>query len=75
MAHCVRMQTTILKIAGLGATSATAHIEKALEAVPGVASVRVESGEGKALVEHDGADEKKLLTALRAVGYDQVQRA
>lgn len=65
------METTTVDIEGLGATSATAHIEKALEAVPRVASVRMDTGGGKALIEHDGADKQALLRALRSVGYDQ----
>lgn len=67
------METTTLEIEGLGATSATAHIEKALEAVPHVSSVRVDTGNGKAWVEHDGADRSELLRALRSVGYDQAR--
>ena len=69
------MATTILQITGLGTTAATSHIEKALEAVPRVAAVRMQSDEGRAVVEHDGADPQQLLAALRSVGYDEVQVA
>ncbi len=67
------MASITLQISGLGTTAATAHIEKALESVPRVRSVRVQSGEGYAVVEHDGASPEKLVNALRSVGYDQVK--
>ena len=69
------MATTTLQIDGLGATAATAHIEKALESVPKVSSVKVESGQGRVHIDHEGADEAKLMAALQALGYDQVKRA
>ncbi len=62
------MQTTI-KIAKLADATDTAHIEKALEAVPGVQSVRVEAAENRAIVEHEGADEAQLTSAIKQTGY------
>jgi copper chaperone CopZ len=60
---------TRLKIAKLTAATDTAHIEKALEAVPKVNSVRVEPSENQAIVDHDGADERQLTTAVKQLGY------
>jgi copper chaperone CopZ len=67
------MQTTTLEIDQLGEFAATSHIEKALESVSHVASVHVE--EGRATVQHDGADQQELLEALRVLGYDRAQIA
>ena len=69
------MPTTTLRIEGLGATAATGHIEKALEAVPSVDAVELDSASGTAIVEHHGADHQLLLQALRSVGYDQASVA
>lgn len=66
------MQTTI-ELEQLGEFAATSHIEKALEAVPRVESVTIE--EGKARVDHHGADLGELLDALRVLGYDRAQIA
>ena len=60
---------TRLKIAKLTDATDAAHIEKALEAVPHVSSVRVEPDENQALVEHDGADKSELTTAVKQLGY------
>jgi copper chaperone CopZ len=66
------MPITTIRIEGLGATAATAHLEKALEAVAKVDSVRMDTAAGAAHVEHHGADEEELMRALHAQGYDQV---
>ncbi len=60
---------TRLKIAKLADGTDTAHIEKALEAVPRVSSVRVQPNENQAIVEHEGADENQLTTAMKQLGY------
>jgi copper chaperone CopZ len=60
---------TRLKIAKLTDASDTAHIEKALEAVPRVTSVRVQPSENQAIVEHDGADERELTASVKQLGY------
>ena len=60
---------TRLKIAKLTDATDTAHIEKALEAVPKVNSVRVEPDENQAIVDHDGADERELTLAVKQLGY------
>lgn len=60
---------TRLKIAKLADATDTAHIEKALEAVPRVNSVRVEPSENQAIVDHEGADGDQLTTAIKQLGY------
>ena len=60
---------TRLKIAKLADATDAAHIEKALEAVPRVNSVRVEPDDHQAVVEHDGADETELTAAVKQLGY------
>jgi copper chaperone CopZ len=67
------MATMTLKVEGLGATAATAHLEKAVEAVAKVDSVRMDTASGRVLVEHHGADQTELVNALKAVGYDEVR--
>jgi copper chaperone CopZ len=51
-----------------GATD-VAHLEKALESVPHVKAVEIDSAAKRALVEHDGATEEELKTAVEALGY------
>ena len=63
------VMNTRLKIAKLAAATDTAHIEKALEAVPRVNSVRVQPDENQAIVDHDGADERELTSAIKQLGY------
>ena len=60
---------TRLRIAKFTDATDAAHIEKALEAVPGVNSVKVEPAENQAIVEHDGADERELTSAVKQLGY------
>ena len=64
------MQTTQLKVTGMMCEACVGHVKKALEAVPGVQSVAVELAAGGASVRHDGADEQKLLQAVREEGYE-----
>jgi hypothetical protein len=66
------MQTTI-ELEQLGEFAATSHIERVLESVPQVDAVTIE--DGKAHVEHRGADLEELLEALRVLGYDRAQIA
>lgn len=66
------MKTT-LKVEGLNATAENAHLEKAIEAIPGVESVEMDSGHKTILVEHQNVPEKELLTALQAAGYGEAQ--
>ena len=60
-------QITNLRIDGMTCANCAVHVEKALEAVPGVTSVAVKLGEG-ARVEHDGSDEISLKRAVAAAG-------
>ncbi len=52
------------------ATADTAHIEKSLEAVAGVAAVEVHGAD--VLVEHEGASEAELMKALGNLGFSDV---
>jgi copper chaperone CopZ len=63
------MNTVHLKIAKLTDATDSAHIEKALEAVSGVKSVRLDIAEHEAVVEHEGADAQELTAAVKQLGY------
>lgn len=63
------MSTTRLKIAKLAGTNDAVHIEKALEAVPNVTSVKIDQESNEALVEHEGADQDELTQAIKQQGY------
>lgn len=60
-------QTTKLKITGMSNLNTVTHVQKALEAVPGVTDASVTQDEG-ATVEHDGADPQQLLRAVESLG-------
>jgi len=64
------MQTTQLKITGMSCQSCVAHTKKALESVEGVRSVAVNLEPGGAVVEHEGAETGKLLSAVAEEGYE-----
>ena len=57
------MDTTRIKIAKLSAATDTAHLEKALEAVPLVESAEIDPGAHEAIVRHDGADPAQVRDA------------
>lgn len=61
------MKTTKIKISGMRCANCATHVEKALEATPGVKNVNVTLDEG-ATVEHEGASNEQLLRAFRAAG-------
>lgn len=63
------MSTLHLKIAKLTAATDAEHIEKALESVSGVHSVTLNPAANEAIVEHDGADQDALTTAVKQQGY------
>lgn len=46
------------------------HLEKSVESVPHVQSVRVDVGESAVIVEHDGANPDEVLRALRQEGFE-----
>lgn len=66
------MKTTQIKIAKLSDATDAAHVEKALEAVPRVQSVRLDPAEHAAIIEHDDADPKELTEAVKRLGYPAV---
>lgn len=59
---------TRLTLPGLREVLDVAHIEKSLEAVPGVQRVTLDREKETAEVEHEGADLEALKAAARAVG-------
>jgi copper chaperone CopZ len=60
---------TVVEITELNDPSEEAHLEKSLEAVPGVQAVRIDSQKRQAVVEHEGADPRQLIAAVRTLGY------
>lgn len=65
----VAMTMTRVVIKGLESATDTGHLEKALEAVPHVASVEIDPSTRFAMVEHDGARPELLVAAVHALGY------
>ena len=63
------MTTTHLKIAKLDDATDAEHLEKALEAVPRVQSVRIDPDAHEAVVDHEDADPEELTTAIKRLGY------
>jgi copper chaperone CopZ len=68
------MQTTHLRIQGMTCINCATHVQKALEAIPGVRDVRVSLDEG-ATVEHEGAPEDAMVRAVGAAGGYQAEVA
>ncbi|HEX8833702.1 MAG TPA: cation transporter [Abditibacteriaceae bacterium] len=62
--------TTNLKIDGMTCGMCVSHVTKALEAVHGVESVRVDLESGSAVVEHSGTDAAQLVEAVVEDGYE-----
>jgi copper chaperone CopZ len=62
---------TILKVTGMKCSGCSANVERALKAVTGVSSVKIELKSGQAWVEHDPAkaNEKDLANAIKKAGY------
>jgi copper chaperone CopZ len=56
-----------LRIDGMTCLNCVTHVQKALEAVPGVTDVAVTQDEG-ATIRHNGAETKQLIAAVRAAG-------
>ncbi|WP_051960692.1 heavy metal translocating P-type ATPase [Devosia riboflavina] len=75
--YAVRSETTELLIEGMTCASCLSRVEKALTAVPGVASASVNLATEKAVVIHpaDTVTRSQLEEAVRARGYDVVQQA
>ncbi len=55
-------------ITGKGCEGCAAKVRKALEAVPGVKSVKVELAAKRAVVEAEGVADQVLLDAVNAIG-------
>lgn len=66
------METTRFKVPKLTVAD-VAHVEKAVEAVPQVASVAVNATDNEVIVEHDGADTDALKIAIQKIGYVAVE--
>ena len=45
------------------------HLEKSIESVPHVQSVRVDAGAATVVIEHDGADVDEIRATLREEGF------
>ncbi len=63
------MQAIHIDIEGLNDVTDAGHIEKALEAVPGVKFVEIQPGAAAARLVHEGADRRRLTAALANLGY------
>lgn len=63
------MKTTELRVTGMVCDACVRHVEKALQGVGGVQSVRVDRAAGRATAEHTGADEDALAAAVVEAGY------
>lgn len=72
VARTAALQTERYMVGGMTCGSCVRHIQKALRAVPGVATVRVDLGSGTATVERDpaAAPVEQLVEAVTAAGYE-----
>jgi copper chaperone CopZ len=61
------MTTTRIQIEGMTCINCVTHVQKALEAVPGVKDVTVQLEED-AIVQHEGSSEDQMLRAISAAG-------
>ena len=59
---------TVIKVTGMMCPHCQAHVQKALEAVPGVTAVDVDLAGGKATV--TGGDANACVDAVKAAGYE-----
>lgn len=68
----VTMETTRLRVTGLQCATCAPTVERALGAVPGVASARMNVATEEAAVDYDPAvaTRETLITAVRGAGYD-----
>jgi copper chaperone len=60
---------TELKIEGMSCGHCVLAVQGALESVPGVTAATVSLEEGRAVVESDGANEERLIEAVKEEGY------
>jgi copper chaperone CopZ len=64
------MESTQLQISGMTCGGCVAHVTKALSAVPGVRSIRVDLQTGRADIEHEGAVIGQMIAAVREEDYE-----
>ena len=64
---------TMLRVDELRAVAESAHVEKTLEAVPGVECVEVDSLEKTLIVTHENVAPEELFSALAAAGYSRAR--
>jgi len=64
------MMTTRLNITGMSCGNCVKHVQKALEQVSAVRTVRVTLENGLAEVLHEGASVSDLLDAVHEEGYE-----
>ncbi len=62
-------QTLVLNIEGMSCASCVAHVEKALQKMPGVANVQVNLATEQAKIHHSGASLSELVQAVEKAGY------
>jgi len=63
-------QTQDLAVVGMTCASCVGRVERALAAVPGVASAAVNLATGRATVRGDGVDRQALVRAVEKAGYE-----
>lgn len=66
------MTTIHIRIKGMTCLNCVTHIQKALEAVPGVTEADMIQGEGARVV-HQGASDQQLLRAVRTAGHYEAE--
>ena len=71
------MKEILLQVDGMSCPSCIRHIDSALRALDGVATIEVRLREGTVVVRHDpaSAPEDALAEAVRGAGYDVRSRA
>lgn len=63
------MKTTVIKVSGMSCMHCSSRVQKALEALDGVTSVKVELESGLATVSGD-FDDGAAVKAIEDAGYD-----
>lgn len=64
------MSTTVLKVTGMHCPSCAGHVRRALEAVAGVSSARVNLETGEATIQHEETAREALVAAVDEAGYE-----
>lgn len=63
------MKATRLNLPAFEDLADTAHLEKALESVPGVESVEIDPAARQAIVQHRDTPPDRLIAAVAELGY------